>query len=92
MPELPTLSEQGLTGFEVTSWTGLLAPARTPEPVIRRLYSEVARIANDPDMKTFLANQGAEPSLMDPSQFGAYLKADIAKWGKVVKAAGVKVE
>ena len=92
MPELPTISEQGLTGFEVNSWTGLLAPAKTPEPIIRRLYDEVARIVNSAEMKTFLFNQGAEPALMDPAQFGAYLKADIAKWAKVVKTAGVKVD
>lgn len=92
MPELPTLSEQGLTGFEVNSWSGVMAPAKTPQPVIRRLYDEIARIVNNADMKNFMLSQGAEPALMDPVQFGAYLKADIAKWAKVVKAANIKVD
>jgi len=92
MPELQTISEQGLTGFEVNSWTGVLAPAKTPEPIIRRLYGEIAKIANTDDMKNFLSSQGAEPALMDPASFGAYLKADIAKWAKVVKAANIKPE
>lgn len=92
MPELPTISEQGLAGFEVNSWTGLLAPAKTPEPVIRRLYEVVAKIVSSDDMKNFLAGVGAEPALMDPREFGAYLKADTAKWAKVVKAANLKLE
>jgi tripartite-type tricarboxylate transporter receptor subunit TctC len=92
MPELPTISEQGLTGFEVNSWTGLLAPAKTPEPVIRRLYETVAKIVNSDDMKNFLAGVGAEPALMDPKAFAAYLKTDTAKWAKVVKAANLKLD
>ncbi len=92
MPDLPTISEQGLTGFEVNSWTGLLAPAKTPEPIIRRLYEAVAKIVNSDDMKNFLASVGAEPALMDPREFAAYLKADTAKWAKVVKAANLKLE
>jgi tripartite-type tricarboxylate transporter receptor subunit TctC len=92
MPDLPTISEQGLTGFEVNSWSGLLAPAKTPEPIIRRLYDAVAKIVNSDDMKNFLAGVGAEPALMDPREFGAYLKADTAKWAKVVKAAKLKID
>ncbi len=92
MPELPTISEQGLTGFEVNSWSGLLAPAKTPEAIIRRLYDAVAKIVNSDDMKHFLAGVGAEPALMNPRELGAYLKADTAKWAKVVKAAKLKVD
>ncbi len=92
MPELATISEQGLTGFEVNSWSGLLAPAKTPEAIIRRLYDAVAKIVHGDDMKNFLASVGAEPALMDPREFGAYLKADTAKWAKVVKAANLKVD
>lgn len=92
MPELPTISEQGLTGFEVDSWSSLLAPAKTPEPIIRRLYEAVAKIVKTDDMKNFLASVGAEPRLMDPREFGAYLKADTAKWAKVVKAAKLKLD
>lgn len=92
MPDLPTISEQGLAGFEVNSWTGLLAPAKTPELIIRRLYETVANIVNSEDMKNYLASVGAEPALMDPRAFAAYLKADTAKWAKVVKAANLKLD
>ena len=92
MPDLPTISEQGLTGFEVNSWTGLLAPAKTPEPIIRRLYEAVAKITNSDDMKNFLSGVGAEPALMAPKEFGAYLKEDTARWAKVVKAANLKID
>ncbi|MBI3069042.1 MAG: hypothetical protein HYY79_09275 [Betaproteobacteria bacterium] len=92
MPELPTIGEQGLTGFEVNSWTGVVAAAKTPQAIIRRLYAVIARIVNDDDMKNFMLSHGAELALMDPQEFGAYLKADIAKWAKVVKAAKVKVD
>ena len=92
MPEVPTIAEQGLPGFEVVSWSGVAAPAKTPPAIIRRLHAEIVKIVNSPDMRSFLANQGAEPALMGPEEFGAYLKADIAKWAKVVKAAGIKGE
>src|SRR4051812_17023870 len=91
-PDLPTISEQGLTGFDVTSWTGLLAPAKTPEPIIRKLYEAVAKISASDDMKKFLASVGAEPALMDPKEFGAYLKVDTERWAKVVKAANLKID
>jgi tripartite-type tricarboxylate transporter receptor subunit TctC len=92
MPELSTIAEQGLPGFDVTSWTGLLAPAKTPEPIIRKLYEAVAQIIATDDMKNFLASVGAEPALMNPRDFGAYLKVDTERWAKVVKAANLKVD
>jgi len=92
MPDLPTISEQGLPGFEVNSWTGLLAPAKTPEPVIRRLYDAAAKIVASDEFRNFLAGVGAEPALMNPREFGAYLKADTAKWAKVVKTAHLKID
>jgi tripartite-type tricarboxylate transporter receptor subunit TctC len=92
MPELPTFAEQGLPGFEVVSWTGVAAPANTPPAIIRRLYNEIVKVVNTPDMQSYMASQGAEPALMGPEEFGAYIKADIAMWAKVVKAAGIKPE
>lgn len=91
-PELPTIIEQGLPDFEVSSWIGLNVPARTPQPVIKRLYDETAKMMAAPDMKTYLYSQGAEPALMNPAEYGAYLKSEIAKWAKVVKAANIKPE
>jgi tripartite-type tricarboxylate transporter receptor subunit TctC len=92
MPELPTISEQGLPGFEVTSWSGVAAPAKTPPAIIRRLHAEIAAVVNDADMKNFLLSQGAEPALLGPEEFRDYIKADIAKWAKVIKAAGIRIE
>jgi tripartite-type tricarboxylate transporter receptor subunit TctC len=92
MPELPTIAEQGLPGFEVVSWTGVAAPAKTPPAIIRRLHAEIVKIVSSADMQAFMASQGAEPALMGPEEFGAYIKADIARWAKVVKAAGIKGE
>ncbi len=92
MPDLPTIAEQGLPGFEVNSWSGLLAPAKTPEPIIRKLYEAVAKIIGTDDMKNFLASVGAEPALMNPRDFAAYLKVDTARWAKVVKAANLKID
>ncbi len=91
-PDLPTIAEQGLPGFEVNSWTGLMAPAKTPEPVIRKLYDTVAKIVATEDFKNFLASVGAETALMNPQDFGAYLKVDTARWAKVVKQANLKVD
>jgi tripartite-type tricarboxylate transporter receptor subunit TctC len=92
MPELPTIAEQGLPGFEVVSWTGVAAPAKTPAAIIRKLHDVIVKIVGTQDMRSFMASQGAEPALMGPEEFGAYIKADIAKWAKVVKAAGIKGE
>jgi tripartite-type tricarboxylate transporter receptor subunit TctC len=92
MPELPTIAEQGLPGFEVVSWTGVAAPAKTPPAIVRRLHAEIVKVVNTTDMQQFMASQGAEPALMGPEEFGAYIKADIARWAKVVKAAGIKGE
>ena len=92
MPELPTIAEQGLPGFEVSSWTGVVVPAKTPPAIIKHLYNAVVKVVNMPDMQQYMASQGAEVALMGPEEFGAYIKADIAKWAKVVKAAGIKGE
>jgi tripartite-type tricarboxylate transporter receptor subunit TctC len=92
MPELPTISEQGLPGFEVNSWTGVAAPAKTPAAIVRRLHAEIVAVVNDADMKNFLLSQGAEPALLGPEEFRDYIRADIAKWAKVIKAAGIRIE
>ncbi len=92
MPELPTFVEQGLPGFEVNSWSGVVAPAKTPAAVVKRLLAEITAIVNSEDFRQFLASQGAEPALMGPEEFRAYIQADIAKWAKVIKAANIKVE
>ena len=92
MPEIPTLAEQGLKGFEVVSWTGVVAPAKTPASIVNRLYQEIEKITRTDDMKKFVAQQGAEIALKNPQQFAAYLKEDIERWAKVVTAAKIPKE
>ena len=91
-PEIPTIAESGLAGYEVYGWYGLAAPAKTPRPIIERLHKEVAKIAQDPKMKARLAGQGLELVGNTPEEFGAFIRAEIAKWRSVLKAAGVKSE
>jgi tripartite-type tricarboxylate transporter receptor subunit TctC len=91
-PEIPTIAESGLAGYEVYGWYGLAAPAKTPRPIIERLYKEVAKIARDPKMKARLAGQGLELVGNTPEEFDAFIRAEIAKWSKVLKAAGVQPE
>ena len=91
-PDMATIIEQGVPDFEVASWIGLNVAAKTPQPVIKRLYDETAKMMATPDMKGYLLSQGAEPALMGPAEYAAYLKTEIAKWGKVVKAANIRVD
>ena len=92
MPQVPTIAESGLPGYDVSSWFGLLAPAGTPREVIARLHSEVVRILKAEDVKQQLAADGAEVVASRPDEFAAYIKSELAKWGGVVKAARIKAE
>ena len=90
MPGLPTLSEAALPGFEMLSWFGLLAPAAVPKPVITRVNAETAKVLAMPDIKNALNAQGLEVRGGSPEQFGEYIRSEIAKIGKIAKAAGIK--
>jgi tripartite-type tricarboxylate transporter receptor subunit TctC len=92
MPEIPTVAEQGLPGFNVASWFGIMAPANTPPAIVQRLYGEIAKITETPEMRKFLLSQGAEPMVMDPPKFSDFLRVETEKWGKVVKEAKLKLE
>jgi len=91
-PELPTVSEAGVPGYEAPIWLGVMAPKATPRPIIDRLNGEIRKIVAAPDIKEAWARQGASPMSMSPDEFDSYLHAEIEKWGKVVKASGMKVE
>lgn len=91
-PDIPTMSEAGLAGFEVNSWFGLLAPAGTPRDIVLRLNSEVARALREPDARERLNSIGAEPMDNTPEEFAAYINAEMAKWAKVVKTAGIRAD
>ena len=92
LPELPTMSEAALPGFESEGWHGLFAPARTPRAIVDLLYREVAAILRSPETSSYLLQSGAEPIGMPPGEFAVKLRSEIEKWGKVVKAAGMKVD
>ena len=92
LPDVPTMQEAGVAGFEATAWFGIVAPKATPEPIIRRLNAEVNKALAMPDVKEKLLQQGAEASPESPEEFGAFIHNEVVKWGKVVKASGAKVE
>ena len=91
-PELPTIAEGGLPGYNASGWYGLLAPAATPKEIVSRLNSEVVRILRMPDIVERLSSQGAEPVGNTPEQFRAFIRSEIDKWAKLVKAANMKVD
>jgi tripartite-type tricarboxylate transporter receptor subunit TctC len=91
-PELPTVAEAGVPGFEVTVWYGALAPAGTPQAIINRLHSEFVRIVQLADIRQRWVALGADPLTDTPSEFAAFLKGDIVKWAKVVKESGAKAD
>jgi tripartite-type tricarboxylate transporter receptor subunit TctC len=89
-PDIPTVAESGLAGYEVYGWYGIAAPARTPRPVIDRLHAEVAKIARDPKMKARLAGQGLELVGNSPEEFDAFIRAEVSTWAEVLKRAGLQ--
>lgn len=91
-PDLPTVGESGLPGYEFESWFGVLAPAGTPRKIIYKLRDEMARALAMPDVKSRLASVGFEPVGSTPEQFTALVKSEMVKWAKVIKAAGIKPE
>ena len=92
MPELPTLAEQGLAGFDVSAWFGVFAPAKTPKAIIDRLSDETRKATASSEMRKRLVDLGAEPLGSTAEEFSAFVKAEYAKWGRVVKEAGIRAE
>jgi len=92
LPEVPTMIESGVPGYDVSSWFGVLAPAKTARPVVDRLNAEIARILENSQTKTRLTELGADPQFMAPAQANRYFHDEIDKWAKVVKASGAKAE
>ena len=88
VPDIPTIAEQGLKDFDANNWYGLLAPAKTPRAIVHKLNAEVVKILGMPDVRQFLFSQGLDPAPTTPAEFGAYIKAEMAKWAQVVRAAG----
>jgi tripartite-type tricarboxylate transporter receptor subunit TctC len=91
-PELPTMAEAGLPGFDISTWFGLLAPAGTPPEVIAKWNAGVTTILNSPEMRERLTAQGAEPAPTTPGEFAAFIQSEIPKYARIVKASGAKVD
>src|SRR6266850_890649 len=91
-PEIPTVAEAGVPGYEATIWLGLMAPAGTPRPILERLSAEVNKVINAADVKENWGQQGAVPMGMTPDAFGKLVREDVTKWAKLVKDTGMKVD
>jgi tripartite-type tricarboxylate transporter receptor subunit TctC len=92
LPDVPTVAEQGYPGFEAVAFIGMLAPAKTPAPIVGRLNADMQKVLAMPDIKDKLAAQGFTAEWMKPADFGAFLKNEVPKWGVIVKSANVKID
>jgi tripartite-type tricarboxylate transporter receptor subunit TctC len=92
MPDVPTIAEAGVPGYEATIWLGIMAPAATPKPIVDKLNAEINKVLALPALKAQWSQQGAVPLSMSPAEFLAYLRKDIEKWAGVITAAGIKVQ
>lgn len=90
LPDVPTVAEAGVPGYEATIWLGIMAPAKTPKPVVDKLNAEIRKAMAKPEVRSAWAKQGAVPMEMNPAEFEAYIKKDIEKWANVVKVSGAK--
>jgi len=92
LPDVPTIAESGLAGYDSTQWYGVLAPAGTSREIIVRLHGEIVRALRAPEVMQRLAADGAEPVGSSPEEFAAFIKSEIDKWAKVASAAGIRAE
>jgi tripartite-type tricarboxylate transporter receptor subunit TctC len=92
LPEVPTIDEAGIPGYAAGNWIGLVAPAGTPPAVVAKLHKEIQAILDTPEAQKAFANEGADVVRMSSDEFGAFMRSELAKWGKVVKEAGIKAQ
>src|SRR2546425_9037989 len=92
LPDLPTIGESGYPGFEAWAWQGFVAPAGTPRDVVMKLNTEFAKVMSDPALRQRLSESGFEPQTSSPEQFAAYMKSEIAKWGKVIRDSNISLD
>lgn len=90
LPDVPTIEEAGVPGYEVLGWNGILAPAATPAPIVQRLNHEICAVLDEPEIKQKLAQQGADPAPTDPESFARLIRDDVAKWAEVIRSAGIQ--
>ena len=91
LPDVPTVAEAGIPGYEATLWLGLAAPAGTPAEIINRIHAETAKVMQDPELRQSFRSAGVSATIMNPQEFGAFLRAEHDKWGKVVRETGATV-
>jgi tripartite-type tricarboxylate transporter receptor subunit TctC len=92
LPDVPTIAEAGVPGYEATIWLGIMAPARTPQTIVDKLNAEINKALRRPEIRSSWEKQGAVPIIMTPAEFNAFLQADIEKWRKVIQTAGIKLQ
>ena len=92
LPQVPTVSESGLKDYEVTTWYGILVPAGTPEAIVNKLQTDIARVIRQPDTKERIASEGGDVVASTPAQFAAFMAGELAKWAKFAKLSGAKVD
>ena len=92
MPDLPTMEEAGVPGYEVAGWYGLLAPAATPAAIVNKLNREIVRIVHLPDVTEKMAADGSEPVGSTPAQFAAHIKSEVEKWRDLIRKTGIRTE
>jgi tripartite-type tricarboxylate transporter receptor subunit TctC len=90
LPDVPTVSEAGVPGYDAVIWLGIMAPAGTPKPIVDRLNAEITKAANAPEMKEAWGKQGAMAMAMSPDEFARFMREDIDKWEKIVRISGAK--
>ena len=92
LPDVPTVAEAGYPGYEANSWNGIVAPAGTPRAIIEKLNAAMVKVLRTEEVRKFMVGDGAEPAPGTPEQFAAFFRDEVAKWAKVVKSAGVRVD
>ncbi len=91
-PDVPTIAESGLKNYICTTWYGVWAPARTPAAIVNRVNQAIQKVSGQADVRTSLQNAGIEPEGSTPAQFGDLVRADLAKWSKLIRDAGIKAQ
>jgi tripartite-type tricarboxylate transporter receptor subunit TctC len=92
LPEVPTVAESGVPGFEVTVWYGVCAPTATPQPILTKLNADIIKALNMPDLRQRLADNGVDAAPMSREEFAAFISSEMKKWAKVIKDAGIQPE
>jgi tripartite-type tricarboxylate transporter receptor subunit TctC len=92
VPNVPTLAESGVAGYEATSWNGVFAPARTPRAIIDKLHADIVRVLKTPEIRERLVASGSDPVGSTPEQFSAHVKTELARWGKVIRDNNIRSE